>query len=156
MIPFFPYKLFFLYIEPIAALGGAYYAGLLPKTYLADLVLTPNASSPKPSVLPAPVLVTLYQLSNLYLLFAINEYLVLSSTDSIRTWKRLLFGLLIADFGHLLSVAPLGMDVYWRLWDWNAMMWGGVGFVYLGAATRISFLLGLGLSGHWVAARKKA
>jgi len=154
-IPFFPYRLFFLYIEPIAALGGACYAGGLPQTYLADLVLTPDASTPPQSVLPASVLMTLYQLSNLYLLFAINEHLVLSSTNSIKTWKRLLFGLLIADFGHLWSVAPLGPEVYWRVWDWNAMMWGSVGFVYMGAATRIAFLLGLGLGGKPVVGSQK-
>ncbi|KAF8507879.1 hypothetical protein JB92DRAFT_3089462 [Gautieria morchelliformis] len=153
-IPFFPYKLFFLYIEPISALGGAIYAGLLPKTYLRDLTLTNN--TPTPTAVTWPVLMTLYQLSNLYLLFALNEHLVLSSTDNIKTWKRLLCGLLIADFGHLLSLAPLGFDVYWRVWDWNAMMWGSVGFVYLGATTRMSFLLNLGLGTPVTATSQKA
>ena len=145
-IPFFPYKLFFLYIEPISAIGGAIYAGFLPKTYLQDLMFT-NSVTPfsHQTTLTSPVLMTLYQLSNLYLLFALNEHLVLSSTDDVKIWKRLLFGLLVADFGHLLTLAPLGTDVYWKVWDWNAMMWGSVGFVYLGATTRLSFLLGLGL-----------
>ncbi|KAF8509356.1 hypothetical protein BU17DRAFT_56206 [Hysterangium stoloniferum] len=147
-IPFFPYKLFFLYIEPLSALGGAIYAGFLPKTYLKDLALTNTPSQFTREVdLPIPTLMTLFQLANLYLLFALNEHLVLSSTHDIKTWKRLLFGLLVADFGHLLSLAPLGPDAYWRLWEWNAMMWGSVGFVYLGATTRICFLMGLGLGG---------
>ena len=144
-IPFFPYRLFFLYIEPISAIGGAIYAGLFSKPYLQDLRLTNIPLSPE-TALALPVLMTLYQLSNLYLLFALNEHLVLSSTDNVRTWKCLLFGLLVADFGHLLSLAPLGADVYWRVWDWNAMMWGNVGFVYLGATIRVSFLLGLGFN----------
>ncbi|KAF8589605.1 hypothetical protein K439DRAFT_1404837 [Ramaria rubella] len=143
-IPFFPYKLFFLYIEPISAIGGAIYAGFLPKAYLADLVLT-KPELPAHITLSSPMLMTLYQLSNLYLLFALNEHIVLSSTDNIKTWKYLLFGLLVADFGHLLTLAPLGTDVYWKFWDWNPLMWGSVGFVYLGATTRMSFLLGLGL-----------
>lgn len=143
-IPFFPYKLFCLYIEPLSAIGGAIYAGLLPKTYLQDLMPSSTQFSHQ-TALETPVLMTLYQLSNLYLLFAINERLVLSSTDNIKTWKCLLFGLLVADFGHLLTLAPLGVDVYWKVWDWNAMMWGSIGFVYLGATTRISFLLGFGL-----------
>ena len=29
---------------------------------------------------------------------------------------------------------------------WNAIDWGNLGFVYLGATTRIAFLSGLGLS----------
>ncbi|KAF7303357.1 hypothetical protein MIND_00563500 [Mycena indigotica] len=69
----------------------------------------------------------LLQLANLYLLFALNEHLVLSSTLSLKTWRRLLFVLLVADFGHLVSMAPLGTDVFWRAWEWNAMCWGSVG-----------------------------
>lgn len=147
-IPFF-YKLFYLYIEPLSALGGAIYAGFLPRTYLNDLTIA--ATRPifhNDAAISAQVFMTLYQLSNLYLLFALNEHLVLSSTDNIRTWKRLLFGLLIADFGHLLSLTPLGPEVYWSVWNWNAMMWGSIGFVYLGAASRISFLLGVGLGSN--------
>lgn len=143
-IPFYPYRLFFLYVEPLSALGGAIYAGILPRTYLQDLTLI-TAWSAKDTALTTPVLMTLLQLSNLYLLFAINERVVLSSTNDIKLWKKLLFGLLVADFGHLLSLLPLGLEVYWRVWDWNAMMWGSVGFVYLGATLRLAFLFDVGL-----------
>ena len=91
---------------------------------------------------------SLYQLSNLYLLFALNEHLVLSSSPSLRTWRRLLFCLLVADFGHLVTMAPLGVDAYWKVWEWNAMLWGSVGFVYVGASMRIAFLFGFGMSGE--------
>ncbi|KIJ57291.1 hypothetical protein M422DRAFT_23350 [Sphaerobolus stellatus SS14] len=145
-IPFL-YRLFYLYIEPLSALGGAIYAGFLSKNYVNDLVLNTKLAPlyAQDVELPTAVYMTAVQLANLYLLFTLNEHLVLSSTNSIRTWKRLLFGLLVADFGHLLSVAPLGPEVYWRFWEWNAMMWGSVGFVYLGASSRICFLLGVGL-----------
>jgi len=53
------------------------------------------------------------------------------------------FGLLLANFGRLYSVLPLGLGLYWKFWAWDAVGWGNVGFVYLGAATRISFGLGL-------------
>ena len=143
-VPFLPYRLFFLYIEPLSALLGAYYAGR-PAEYL--FMLTLNGTLLHHSSLPTttPVAISLFQLSNLYLLFALNEHLVLSSTNSLRTWRRLLFCLLIADFGHLITMYPLGSEVYWHVWDWNAMVWGSVGFVYLGAAMRLSFLFGLGL-----------
>ena len=88
---------------------------------------------------------SLFQLSNLYLLFALNEHLVLSSTSNIKVWRRLLFCLLVADFGHLYSMAPLGGEVFWKVWEWNAMVWGSVGFVYLGASMRMAFLAGIGL-----------
>lgn len=53
------------------------------------------------------------------------------------------FGLLLANFGHLYSVLLLGLGLYWKFWAWDAVGWGNFGFVYLGAATRISFGLGL-------------
>lgn len=143
-IPFFPYKCFFLYIEPISALAGAYYAALKPQEYLKDLSLS-SSDANSTHTFSTPVGMSLAQLANLYLLFALNEHLVLSSTSSLKTWRRLLFCLLIADFGHLATMAPLGNGVFWRAWEWNAMVWGSVGFVYVGASIRIIFLLGLGL-----------
>jgi hypothetical protein len=89
--------------------------------------------------------ISLAQLANLYLLFALNEHLVLSSTPSIKTWRRLLSCLLLADFGHLATMIPLGSDVFTNVPRWNMMVWGSVGFVYLGATLRICFLAGLGL-----------
>ncbi|EJD01718.1 uncharacterized protein FOMMEDRAFT_47466, partial [Fomitiporia mediterranea MF3/22] len=137
------YRLFFLYVEPVSALLGAFYAAR-PTEYLSLLTLS---STPTTSPLPptTEVVMSLYQLSNLYLLFALNEHLVLSSATSLRTWRRLLFCLLVADFGHLVTMAPLGLDTYWKAWQWNAMMWGSVGFVYVGASMRLSFLFGLGM-----------
>ncbi|KAJ7073134.1 hypothetical protein C8F01DRAFT_1106247 [Mycena amicta] len=137
------YRLFFLYIEPVSALAGAYYAAFRPDDYISDLSLP--ESRPFATALSTQSTMVLLQLANLYLLFALNEHLVLSSTNSLKTWRRLLFVLLIADFGHLVSMAPLGLDVFWRVADWNAMCWGSIGFVYAGASTRMAFLAGLGL-----------
>lgn len=136
------YRLFFLYIEPISALVGSCFALFKPDIYLQ---LTHAPSAPSNGV-PLSSRIVLTQLSNLYLLFALNEALVLRSTRDLRVWKTLLAGLLVADIGHLYSVSPLGPDVYWKLYSWNAMDLGNVGFVYLGAAMRIAFLLGFGLS----------
>lgn len=140
------YRLFFLYVEPISAILGAFWAGARPAEYLGFLTASNTVvSSPN-----TPTLISLYQLSNLYLLFALNEHLVLSSTTSRRTWRTLLFCLLVADLGHLATMAPLGFekgltDVYLHFWKWNAMEWGSVGFVYAGATMRTCFLLGVGL-----------
>ncbi|KAI0650918.1 hypothetical protein C8Q79DRAFT_945670 [Trametes meyenii] len=147
----FVYRLFFLYVEPVSAIVGAFYAGIKPTEYLA--YLASSAAGAKLAQTPStPTLISLYQLSNLYLLFALNEHLVLSSTPSLRTWRTLLFGLLIADFGHLASMVPLAQEkgfaeVFAYFWRWNAMEWGSVGFVYAGASMRTSFLLGVGLRG---------
>lgn len=148
-IPFFPYRLFFLYIEPVSALLGAYYAAFRPEAYLRDLSLQNAVQQQSSSTVPPLATQTnmvLLQLANLYFLFALNEHFVLSSTSSLLTWRRLLMGLLIADFGHLVTMSPLGGEVFWRFWDWNAMVWGSVGFVYVGASMRLCFLSGIGLS----------
>jgi hypothetical protein len=149
------YSAFFLFIEPISALVGAFYAHFKPLVYLQ---LTHTASAPAYiSTIPLSTSIVLDQLANLYLLFAINEALVLRSTSDLRVWKTVLFGLLLADFGHLYTVRGLGTERYWNALKWNAIDWGNVGFVYTGAITRICFLLGVGLGtkkGREAAARK--
>ncbi|KAK4699477.1 hypothetical protein P7C70_g6779, partial [Phenoliferia sp. Uapishka_3] len=140
------YRLFFLYIEPLSALVGAYYAHFQPSAYLH---LTHASSFPSPTFTPSTgTTAVLSQLANLYLLFAINEGLVLRSTTDRKVWRTLLFGLLVADLGHLWSVKGTGTswEVYCKFWEWNEMAWGNVGFVYAGALTRVLFLLGVGLS----------
>lgn len=142
------YQAFFLYLEPVSTVVGAYYAHLQPNTYLA---LTHAASAPPITgglLPPLGTKIVLSQLANLYFAFALNEALVLRSSYDIRVWKTLLLGLLIADFGHLYSVAPLGLSIYWEPQRWNAIDWGNLGFVYVGALTRISFLLGIGIKSH--------
>jgi hypothetical protein len=148
------YQLFFLYLEPISALAGSFYAGR-PQEYLSMLTLGKSAISLTPATFSPQVDIAMYQLSNLYLLFAVNEHLVLKHSRSLDTWRALLFGLLIADFGHLATYLSLGMDVYWKFWEWNAMMWGGVGFVYAGAFIRILFLLGFGVNSDPLIVKRK-
>ena len=136
------YRLFFLYIEPIATAVGAYYAALDQTAYMhLTLPSVTSAVAPRESTV-------LYQLANLYFVFALNEALVLRATSDVRVWKVFLFGLLLADFGHLASVGGvIGWEVYYRFWEWNSMYWGNLGFVYVGAAMRSSFLLGVGFGG---------
>ncbi|KAH8673548.1 hypothetical protein BX600DRAFT_207711 [Xylariales sp. PMI_506] len=139
-----PYRLFFLLIEPVSALVGAYYAHFQQDAYLS---MTHAASAPAAAAgIPTGTSIVLSQLANLYLLFALNEALVLRATSDLTVWKTVLFGLLVADLGHLYSVSEAGWHVYWDVLGWNKMYWGNVGFVYLGASMRIAFLSGIGLS----------
>ncbi|OIW33176.1 hypothetical protein CONLIGDRAFT_163593 [Coniochaeta ligniaria NRRL 30616] len=134
------YRLFFLLIEPISALVGAYYAYFGQDEYLR---LTHAASAPSP--IPLGTSITMSQLANLYFFFAINEALVLRSTSDIRVWKTVLFCLVIADLGHLYTVRGLGPEIYWSFTKWNAIDWGNIPFVYLGATMRLAFLANIGL-----------
>lgn len=140
------YRLFFLYIEPISALVGAFYAHFRQDDYL---LLTHAASAPAPGAIPTGTSIVLSQLANLYMLFTLNEALVLRSTSDLRVWKTVLFGLLVADLGHLWTVRQLGLDIYlpWNFARWNAIDWGNIPFVYLGASMRAAFISGVGLNG---------
>ncbi|KAF2686100.1 hypothetical protein K458DRAFT_208404 [Lentithecium fluviatile CBS 122367] len=134
------YRLVFLYIEPVSTLVGAFYAQYQQHLYLQ---LTHAASAPQ--TMPMGTSIVLTQLANLYLLLCINEALVLRSTTDLRVWKMFLFGLLVADVGHLYSVRLVGSWVYWRFWDWNAIDLGNVPFVYFLALVRTGFLAGVGI-----------
>ncbi|KAJ7017780.1 hypothetical protein C8F04DRAFT_1331478 [Mycena alexandri] len=136
------YKLFFLYIEPIFPLQALIMPPFLPGGILEPPTLTTQGIMVQ---LANQVALT----RHLYGLFAMNEYLVLSSTNSLKTWRRLLFVLLVVDFGHLYS-----MELLFRVGDWNAMVWGSVGFVLAGASMRMSFLAGLGLQENGVRSSK--
>ncbi|KAI1310885.1 hypothetical protein F5Y03DRAFT_9027 [Xylaria venustula] len=134
------YRFFFLIIEPISALVGAFYAHYRQDAYLG-MTHAASASSP----VPLGTSIVMSQLANLYLLFALNEALVLRCTSDMTVWKVVLLVLLVADFGHLHSVSAHGSWIYWDFTRWNAIDWGNVPFVYLGASMRIAFLCGVGL-----------
>jgi len=139
------YRLFFLLIEPISALVGAYYAQFGQSEYLR---LTHAASAPatESSSIPTGTSIVLSQLANLYFFFALNEAIVLRSTSDLRVWKAVLFCLLVADFGHLYTLRELGLDIYWSVARWNAIHYGNIPFVVLGACFRLAFIAGVGIN----------
>ncbi|KAK4202149.1 hypothetical protein QBC40DRAFT_45979 [Triangularia verruculosa] len=147
----FVYRFFFLLVEPISALVGAYYALFDQETYLQ---LTHAASAVTP--IPTSTSIVLAQLGNLYFFFAINEALVLRSTSDIFVWKTVLFCLLVGDLGHLYTVNQLGVRIYWDIFNWNAIDIGNIPFVYLGATMRIAFLAGIGFPSARAAKTTKA
>ena len=146
------YTAFFLWVEPFFTLFGAAYAFFMPQTYL-DMTHASSVSGIFGP--PLATLVALRQLGNLYLAFAINEAVVLRATTDLRVWRALLLGLLIADFGHLFSLYPLGLGIYYDIMKWGAMDWGNVAFVYCGATTRLCFLTGVGFGGKWKTPKTK-
>ncbi|EMF17569.1 uncharacterized protein SEPMUDRAFT_146553 [Sphaerulina musiva SO2202] len=133
-----PYTLFFLWIEPISTLVGAYFAHFQQQKYLDDTIPSGLGVSTRESIV-------LSQLANLYFAFTLNEALVLRATRDRRVWSTLLLGLLIADFGHIYACKAAGVELYYSFWTWNAMWAGNLGFVYMGATLRTCFLLGVGL-----------
>lgn len=150
-IPSF-YRLVFLYLEPTSIALGAVAAFAFPSAYLA---LTHAASAP--SIIPISTSIVLTQLANLYLGLALTEALILRVTTEYSVWKALITVLLVADVGHLYSVLPLGFSrAFLQYWNWNAIDWGNVGWVYFLALTRICMLFGVGFDGKRTALRKNA
>lgn len=143
------YRIFFLLVEPISALVGAYYNHFRQHRYLELL----NVSS-TPETVPLSTSVAMSQLANMYFFFALNEAFVLRSTADIRVWRTVLLVLLVADFGHLFSMSELGSHIYWDVMSWNVSDLGNVPWVYAGATLRICFLMGIGL-GESRALKKK-
>ena len=143
-VPPLPYQLFFLYIEPFATLVGAYYAFLMPEAYLQLLQSSKLAGM---LAMPTATLVALRSLGNMYMAFALSEALVLRASNDMKVWRIFLLVLLIADFGHLYSCLPLGVEIYWDVTKWNAIDYGNIGFVYAGATIRACFLAGVGMGG---------
>ena len=137
------YQLFFLYIEPVATLAGAFWSQFKQYDYMQMTLQTTTTSLIGVTQTESIILT---QLANLYFVFALNEAIVLRASFHRAVWRAFLFGLLVADFGHLYSVKSVGREVYWEFWKWNAMYWGNLGFVYVGAFMRSCFLLGVGLS----------
>ena len=134
------YRLFFLYIEPVATAVGAYYAALDQQAYM-HLTL-PSVTT----AISACESTVLYQLANLYFVFALNEALVLRATSDVRVWKVFLFGLLLADFGHLASVrGVMGWEVYYRFGSGTACIGAILGLCMLGLRCGRAFSWGLGL-----------
>lgn len=145
------YRLVYLWMEPVSIFTGAVYAHVLQSTYLD---LTHAASAPRSSV-PVSTSIVMSQLANLYLGLGLLEACVLRVTSDLKVWRSFLAILLLADVGHLYSVAPVGSWIYWEYWRWNSIDWGNVGFVYFLAITRTLFLLGVGFRPAAVARSKR-
>jgi hypothetical protein len=143
MAPYVPafYRLVFLWLEPLSTFTGAVYAHFLQSHFLT---LTHAASAPGLSV-PLSTSIVLSQLANMYLGLGLLEASVLRATSELKVWRTLLTIMLLADIGHLYSVAPLGSWVYWDYRRWNSIDYGNVPVVYFLAITRSLFLLGVGL-----------
>ncbi|KZM24762.1 hypothetical protein ST47_g4094 [Ascochyta rabiei] len=144
------YRLVFLYLEPVSILAGAVQAYFFQSAYL-----TLTHASSAPSLVPLSTSIVLTQLANLYLGLAMTEALVLRVTAEYSVWRALIVVLLIADVGHLYSVLPLGFSrAFLQWWNWNAIDWGNVGWVYFLALTRICMLLGIGFDRSRAPGRK--
>jgi hypothetical protein len=138
------YRIYFLYFEPIAALGGTYLCLFDPTRFLKGTMSLGAFTSFQPIELSPILTMLLTNIGSLYVLFAINEGLVLRATRERKVWYLILAAMLAADSGHLYAAWAIDPERVWQVIAWNSDEWVNYGTLVLGAALRVAFLLGVG------------
>ena len=75
-----PYRIFFLYIEPVLALSGTYLCFSNPERFVTGTTPLPAILAASPRAISPIMLLLLTNIGAWYLLFAINEAIVLRCT----------------------------------------------------------------------------
>lgn len=133
----FIYLLWHLYIEPVLALGGVYHLHFAPREYFTFMPSTAGYSASSQIVYD--------QLASAYLFFAFVEGVLMRVVDDRRTWRYIVFGLLLCDLGHCYAAwGEMGDKVFgaegWRGRDGvtNSLNVAPV-------VVRVAYLLGVGV-----------
>ncbi|KAI9745226.1 MAG: hypothetical protein M1818_001504 [Claussenomyces sp. TS43310] len=134
-----PYRLYFLYFEPIMTLSGAYLCLFSPLDFLARA--TPLDVT---TVTPLTHLL-LTQIACLYIFHGFTEAIILRLSNDARVWRTLAAGIAIADLGHLYSLYAAAPRAFVNVPGWTRDEWINYGILTLGLALRIGMLLGVGI-----------
>jgi len=138
------YRIFFLSIEPLLAFSGACLSHFHPYKFVASI--TPASIHTSPPLVVTPTIQLLCtNIAALYLLFTINEAIVLRLSNDINVWRAVIAGMLISDFGHLYGVyaADPARATEWGMWVMEE--WFNVLTLSFGAVVRLGFLAGVGV-----------
>jgi hypothetical protein len=140
-----PYRIFFLYIEPVCALGGTYLCLADPKRFLLGIVPLPAFIAASPLTISPLIQLLLTNIGALYALFAMNEAIVLRCTREKTVWYAIIGGMLASDFGHLYAAYAIAPERVAQLVSWTSDEWINYGTLLFGALMRCAFLFGLGV-----------
>lgn len=140
------YKIWFLYFEPLAALGGTYLCIAMPDRFLSGTMPFPAylAATARSSAITPLVRMMLINIGVLYLLFAIVEGVVLRLTKEKSVWFAVLAAMLACDVGHLYAAYEIAPERILQVASWNSDEWVNYGTLIFGAVLRAGFLLGIG------------
>lgn len=134
------YRIYFLLLDPIFALSGAYLILTQPASFL--VATTPTSLTP----LLAPTALTTLLLTNiasLYILFGFLA-LVLLQTRDLRIWRTILAGILVSDIGHAYALYAADPAAFVNAEKWRGEDWVNNGILVFGALMRVGFLMGVG------------
>lgn len=143
------YRIYFLYIEPLAALGGTYLCYFNPDRFLSGTMPLPayKAVTQAPDFAISPILqMMLTNIGSLYILFAINEGVVLRLTKERNVWLAIIFSMVMTDTGHLYAAYAIDPERIFQILLWNMDEWINYGTLTGGLTMRILFLIGIGRS----------
>lgn len=132
-----PYRLYFLYIEPVMTLTGAYLCIFQPLDFLARA--TPLQIT---EITPLTQLL-ITQIACLYIFHGLVEAIVLRLSKDLRVWKALAASILIADVGHLYSLYVAAPEALVNIQGWSSDERINYGILTLGLLLRIGFLVGI-------------
>ena len=118
-----PYRIFFLYIEPVLALGGSYFSVADPERLLLGIVPLPAFIMESPLTITPIMQLLLTNIGALYVLFAMNEAIVLRCTREKSVWVAIIAGLLVSDFGHLYAAYAIAPERALQLVNWSSDEW---------------------------------
>lgn len=145
------YRIYFLWYEPLGALAGTYLCLFHPQRFVGGTMPLPafetfaNPATGKIDVSPVLQL-ALTNIASLYVLFAVNEGILLRLTREKKLWATVIFAMVCADVGHIFAA--------WQIWperlalaevpSWNSDEWINYGTLFLGLGLRLFFLMGFG------------
>lgn len=138
------YRIYFLYVEPLAALLGA--IGVFTNPYSILESITPKLMNPAAAAPITPLTrLLLTNIGALYLLFAWNQAVVLRLTTDLNVWRAMLIGMVLSDVGHLWAFYEGDPKVFFEPWVWGFNEWMGEGVLAFGFLVRLIFLAGIGV-----------
>jgi hypothetical protein len=140
-----PYRIYFLYLDPIMALGGVYLIATDATKFIKSTV--PDTLSLEPSTITPLITLLLTNIAALYAYLAINEALILRVTNQLTVWKAVIAALVITDVGHVYAVwaaAPERFS-FGELESYTFEERVNLGILVGGLGLRLAFLAGIGV-----------
>ena len=136
-MPFFGYKLFFLYAEPVltAVTSINTLTATMPVSATVDELERKGTQGQSPDAI-----VTVYQVVNLSLLAMAMQHFLLKGSNDRRMWRTVSWCMLVHDTGRLLSTYPSGLG-FWKIQSWDTITWMTIGLSCIGIAIRTTFLM---------------
>ncbi|KAH6664860.1 hypothetical protein B0J14DRAFT_606844 [Halenospora varia] len=144
------YTIYFLWFEPLAALGGTYLTLFQPTRFLSGIIPVPALSQFYSSLSSSSVPITpvmqmlLTNIGSLYVLFAVNEGITLRVTRERKVWYSVVCGMIMSDIGHLYAAYTVAPARASEFLAWNSDEWINYGTLTLGLALRVAFMIGFG------------